>query len=112
MHAGRLRHTVEIQSPTLTQDTNGRYVNVYNTALEVKAAIEPLRVNERFMAAQEHASATHRITFHKRRALDAMDGSWRVKYGERIFPLTGLPINLDEENRYTQLLCEEGLKDE
>lgn len=111
MESGKLKHRIELQSPTVGQDTSGEHVETFTTMATVKASIEPLSVREQFMAAQEHASATHRIRFRRRQALAAMDGSWRVKYGIRYFPLAGLPINVDENNRETQLLCEEGLKD-
>lgn len=110
MESGKLKHRITLQRPSIDQDTAGEHTVTFSDVAAVKASIEPLSVREQFMAAQEHASATHRIRFRLRQSLSAMDGSWRVVYGARTFVLVGLPINMDEANRETQLLCEEGLK--
>lgn len=112
MKSGTLRHTVIIQSPAGASNTAGQRVTEWTDVLCTKAAIDPLSVREQFMAAQEHASATHRLRVHYRRSISAMDGSWRVKQGDRIFVLIGLPINVDEHNREIDILCVEGLRDE
>jgi len=111
MLSGRFRHTVTLQSPTEDLDSSG--LSIFQDELDVKAEIRALSVHEQFTAAQEHASATHRISFRFRPSLDGrIKGSWRVKFGERIFILVGLPDNVDERNREIQLLCDEGPKTE
>lgn len=113
MEAGRKRHTVIVQSPSGATDTAGDHVTVWTDVLRWRVSIESLSVREQFESAQEHASATHRITGTWRRALAAMEGSWRILYGTRVFVLVGLPTNLDNErNRDLELLCVEGLRQE
>jgi len=100
-----------LQSPT--DDLDSSSASIFQDELEVKASIHALTVHEQFTAAQEHASATHRISFRFRPSLDGrIDGSWRVKFGERIFVLVGLPNNIDERNRELELLCDEGPRTE
>jgi SPP1 family predicted phage head-tail adaptor len=113
MRAGRLRHRVVLQSPKGSQDSIGERTTTWTTvASSWPAAIEPLKVSEQFAAAQNHGSTTHRIHIRYDSSIAAMDGSWRVMFGARIFTLDGPPRNFDEKNTTLELLCTEGLREE
>jgi SPP1 family predicted phage head-tail adaptor len=112
MEAGKLRQRVTVQSPTGTQDAVGERTTTWSDVAEVWASVEPITAREQFLAGQMQASTTHRIRLRYAAALAAMDGSWRVLLGARVFVLTGPPRNIDERNREWELLAVEGLREE
>ena len=112
MRAGRLRHSIEIQSPTGDQNTVGERVTNWSTVDTVRADIEPISVAEQLAAAQRQDSTSHKIRIRWHSSLAAMDASWRVKYGTRIFTIDGPPMNIRERNREVVLMCTEGLRTE
>lgn len=110
MKAGELRHLVVIRRPPTEedQDSTGQVIGDYVTVAAVKASIQMLSAREKFVSAQDFATATHRIRMRYQPALDAMDASWIVVYDDRVFKLIGPKDNVKERNREIVLLCEEG----
>jgi SPP1 family predicted phage head-tail adaptor len=108
--AGEYRHTVVIRRPPTveTQDSTGQVIGGYETVTTAKAKIEMISARERFVAAQEYATATHRISMRYQPALDAMDASWIVAFGDVVYKLIGPKDNVKQRNREIVLLCEEG----
>lgn len=110
MRAGALRHLVAVQRPATVemQDTAGQVIGDPVTVASAMASIEQLSARERFVVAQDVATATHRIRVYWAPELAAMDASWSVLFGARVFKLVAPPNNVLERNRELELLCEEG----
>lgn len=110
MRAGPRRHLVLIQRPETDppQDTAGQVVADWVTVTPAMASIEQLSARERFVSAQEFATATHRVCLYYQVELDGIDANWRVLFGDRVFTLVAPPNNVKERNREIELLCEEG----
>lgn len=108
MRAGTLRHRVTLQSPTGTRDSYGQRTTTWDDVATVWASIEQLDERERFAAAQLQASATHRVRVRYETALAAINATWRVLFGERVFVLAGPPNNVGERGLTLELLCTEG----
>lgn len=111
MRAGELKHRVTLQTPTTVTDTNGDAITTWAEVATFRAAIDTLSVREQFMAAQDHASATHRVRTHYLPALAAADGKERLVFDGRYFPLVGRATDVDMQHREVHFLVEEGLKD-
>lgn len=110
MRAGRRDKKLLIQSPSGSKDAVGQRTTTWSTVATVWGNILPLKADTRFAAAQSHASTTHRIWIPMSSEIAAIDGSWRVVYGSRVFTIDGI-INVGERNAEYELLCTEGLKD-
>jgi SPP1 family predicted phage head-tail adaptor len=108
MRAGKLRHKVTLQSPAGSRDAVGQRTTVWTTVDTVRGAIIPLKSDSRFLAAQAHASTTHRIRIRYQPEIAGIDGSWRVLFGSRVFTIDGV-INVDERSRELELLSTEQL---
>ena len=109
MQAGRLRHSVIVQSPGGTRDAVGDVIDSWTSVAMVWASVEPLSGREALIAAQLHASTTHKIVIRYQSALSALTASWRILWGTRAFDITERR-NLDERNRTLELICVEGLE--
>jgi SPP1 family predicted phage head-tail adaptor len=108
MRAGELKHRIDIQEPAAeVQDSAGQVISGFETVITLLASIEQLSARERFVEAQRLATATHRIVVRYTPALDLLNASWRVLFGERVFQILG-HSNVKERNRDVELLCEEG----
>jgi head-tail adaptor len=92
MEAGKLRHLVQLQANTPTQNTLGEPSDSWATIANIYAAIRP-------MAGQ----ASHQITVRNYPGLSAEN---RIKFGTRIFDINSVN-NVDERNREMILLCSE-----
>lgn len=66
MRAGRLRHSVYIQSKANVRTSAGGFTETWSTDATVWAGIEPLRGREYFENAQVKGDATHRIVLRYR----------------------------------------------
>lgn len=100
-----MRHLVAMQFPGTTADATGYVVPTWTTAANVYARIEPLTVRERLLAGERQSEMSHRIIIRYSPELSALDGTWRVLYGSRVFLLDGAPINRDERNRSVEMMC-------
>lgn len=104
MRAGKLRHKIEIQSVSGSENDFGERVDEWTTDATVSAAIEPLRGSERLLAQQVQANVSHLIIMRYR----AVTSDQRVKFGSRIFDIQAV-LNIDERNRETHLACAEAV---
>ncbi len=82
MRAGRLRHRIQLQHATETQDTTGDPVRRYTTYATVWASIQPVRGAEYFTAQQAGASRQHEVRIRYRDDVEETD---RIVYGSRTF---------------------------
>ena len=100
---GKLRHQVEILKPVISKDTLGQEIESWEVQHSVWASIEPLSGKEYFSAKQVNSEATIKLTI---RYVESLLPHWVVQFGQCIFNIEAI-INLEERNRYLQLLCSE-----
>lgn len=105
MRAGRLRHEVTIQQPTLSQDGTGDPVPSWSAFATVWAAVEPASGRERFLDQQRFADTSHVVTL---RYLPGLLPTMRVLFGSRVLRILAI-LNIDERGREHRLLCQEVL---
>lgn len=107
MEAGRLRWRVTIQHPTRTvSNTSGEKAVAFGTNdadVTVWAEIKPVTAREQIQATQTQGIATHVITMRYR---DDVTDQCRIKFGDRIFNITGV-INPEELGVSLQILATE-----
>lgn len=103
MRAGLLRKRVELQSVTNGRGPTGGTVENWTTIVNRWAELLPLRGQERYEAAQVEAQTTIKIRI---RYYPPLDPTWRIKYGDRIFNITGI-INIGERNFAQEIECKE-----
>lgn len=88
LEAGRLRHVVTFEEPTLTQNpTTGEIVTTWTPAVTTRAAFEPLSARELMQAQAVKSEVTARLVVRFR---DDLTPNMRVRLGEHIFNITGL----------------------
>lgn len=102
MGAGAMRHRVQIQAKTVTQDDHGGPVQTWKTVATVWASLEATSTREFFAAQQVQSEVTQRIRIRFRSDLSP---DMRVLYKDRVFEIVGILPN----NRQTQcvLMCKE-----
>jgi len=103
MQAGKLRHRIELQSNTPTQDSYGEPIASWATDDTVWASIEPLSGRELLRAQEVQAEVTTRIRI--RYSAYAIPQA-RVKWGTRYFEIVSI-INDRSIDREQELLCVE-----
>lgn len=103
--AGHLRHGIRVQSVSSTTDTGGGRVPVWIDYALTHASITPVSGREQISGGKVQASMTHRITL---RWIPGVTAKMRVLFGTRVFNVRAVR-NLDERNRWLELLCEEGV---
>ena len=111
MQAGKLKHQITLQSPQTTRDAVGEQVLSFTDVVTVPAEVTPISGREQFMAAQRQASTTHVVRIRYSSQVSAMDASWRIMLGARVFVLDAPPRNIDEADVMLELQCTEGLRE-
>ncbi len=110
MRAGRLRHPIVIQVPTITRDAAGAEVTTWTELARCWAGIEPLSGRELIQAGAEQAEADVRIVL---RYTTGITPRCRVvkeataSEAERVFQIIGPPINRNERGAELELRCVE-----
>ena len=107
MRAGRLRHRLQLQSKTTTQNSYGEAVVSFTTEATVWGAIEPLSGNERFAQQQAQSEARVRILM---RHYDGLDTTWRIVHNGKYYDILDAQ-NHDERDRMWMLMCSEGVRE-
>jgi head-tail adaptor len=113
--AGKFRHRVTVQKPSATRakDASGREVSSFeDVAVDVPAWIEALSGRSLVVVAQRQGEATHEVGLRYMAPFANWDGSWRVKFGNRVFVQDAPPKNPGELNRELVLTCAEGLREQ
>lgn len=103
IRSGRLRHRVELQEPTVAQNTVGELVTTWTTIATVPAEVLDLRGREYLTAREAHAETTTKITLRYR---DDLTRLWRVKHGARVFDVEAV-VDLQGRRRVLELMCKE-----
>ncbi len=103
--AGTLRHSIRVQSLVETVDAGGGRTRAWVDYFLTHAAITPMSGRELRAGGQMQAPMTHRLTL---RWAPGLTAKMRVLFGTRVFNVRAVR-NLDERNRWVELLCEEGV---
>jgi SPP1 family predicted phage head-tail adaptor len=113
--SGKLRHIVNIQSLTNTQDVvTGEVTQTWvNTHIGVRASIEPLSAREFIQSRTDQSAISVRITI---RYLSGLDASMRIlggsgAYDGRTFNPQGFLEDKKSGMEYVTIPCSEGVND-
>jgi SPP1 family predicted phage head-tail adaptor len=104
MHSGELRKRATLQTETQTPDGAGGYALAWADVATVWVEIQPLSGSEVLAAGHLEGHVTHKVTL---RYISGMTTDMRLLYGGRVFNVRSV-MNVDERNRWTELLVEEG----
>lgn len=111
MRAGRLRHRLVVEQPSVTQDDAGSEVAGFATVATVWAGIEPLKGNEFAQDGQILASVDTLIVVRWSPQLAAMSAKWRLRFPELTNPITYNVQNVVHTNmgqRELRVMCSSG----
>jgi SPP1 family predicted phage head-tail adaptor len=106
MRAGRLKKLIAIQAATETKGATGQTVKTWATIATVRAAIEPIRGDERIAAQGVQARLTHKVIL-RHSAYPTLTSAHRFLFGTRVFEITAPPVNSFESNREWICDCRE-----
>ncbi len=105
MLAGLLRHHVELQQKGETRDPTGGTTRGWTTITKRWTNIKPLRGTEKYEAQQVEGKTSFKMQM---RYYSAIDQTWRIKYGTRIFNIMSV-VNIAERRWGLELECVEVL---
>jgi SPP1 family predicted phage head-tail adaptor len=109
MQIGRLRHEIELQSYTTTDDDFGQPIKTWSTYATVWAWIRPMSGREVMNAQQPVGEITHKVTVRYNKTLTP---AHRIKFYDyeraayRYFDINFLG-NYDEKNVFMEMMCKE-----
>jgi SPP1 family predicted phage head-tail adaptor len=101
MLAGRLRHRVQIQTPTRTRDAIGGITFSWSTADTRWASIEPVKEKEKEVG--ERTTALQEVKFVMRH-YDGLSPRDRIVYGSNIYDIHSVR-NIYERDIMTEAIC-------
>ena len=106
--AGKLRHRVTIEQPTVTQNAQtGEITEGWSVfAANIPAAIEDLSARDFIQSAAMQSEITTRITV---RYLPGIKPNMRVVNGDTIYNIRGVLADKDSRREYITLPCDEVL---
>lgn len=107
MTAGRMRKRVTIQRLERTDDGYGGIVETWVDVATVWAAVEPLTGRERYEAQQVQSDLSHKVTMRYRPGIMPQ---MRLVLKDRPLDIVAV-INVEERNRWLELLCREVVPD-
>lgn len=105
MRACTLRHRVELQQRTETQDAYNQPVITWSKVTDLSANVQPLRGRERIQAAELGTAYSVKITMRFQQGL-TINTDNRIVYDGRNFDINAV-INVGERNRTLELHCTE-----
>ena len=107
MEAGKLRHRIEIQDYTETQDlVTGAVTKTWGTIATVWASIEPLSVKEFIAAQSEQSKVSLRVTIRYRSDMQPNMRLYHTATG-RTFEIEGVLADKNSGLEYLTLPCSE-----
>lgn len=116
-HLNKLRRRITIQSRPMTVDAFGQRTGAWSDLLtRVPAGLEALSGRELVNAQALHTEVTHRVTvrYHLFLADPQQAADFRVLYENggltRYFNVLA-QVNVEERNRWLELMCSEGLNE-
>lgn len=110
MEAGKLRHRVTIQKPTLTQDTTTGEVTTAWTDLHssIPAAVEPLSVKEYLQSRTDQSETSVRVVIRHR---DGLTPDMRILHRGKIYNPQGFLADKVSGLEYLTIPCSEGVNE-
>lgn len=108
MDIGSLRHRIELQSPTETENGMGGATTTYATSYTVWAEFRNWQIAKEMIKGQ-HATMeiSHQVRIRYITG-DPIKPNWRVKYGNRYFNIVSI-MNMNFENKWVILMLKETL---
>jgi SPP1 family predicted phage head-tail adaptor len=103
MKAGKLRHSIIIQTRTDTADSYGEPIPAWSTFLETWASIDPISGREFFSSKEVKSEVSHKVRI---RWAEGITTQMRVLFGTRTFDIESV-INIEERDRELLLMCVE-----
>lgn len=103
MKIGTLRHRIQIQTKTISEDSLKQQTESWTDVATVWARIEPLSGREYFQARQETAEVSVKVTMRYRNDIVP---SMRLRFEDRIFEVLSV-INPEERCILLLLMCKE-----
>ena len=105
--AHRLRHRITIERKSVTRNSIGEEVVVWESFVEnVPAAVNPIRGREFFAAAQTQDSADYRVII---RAMLGIDRAMRVVFNGTALDIVSV-IDVESRGRTIELMCISGVR--
>jgi SPP1 family predicted phage head-tail adaptor len=95
---------ISIEKLVIESDGQGGKSQEWEEVFSTVAEIKPLSANQVLFASNLQHRVTHKIYIRYRKGLAI---SQRIIYDSRIFQIKGI-INIDEANRWLEILTEEG----
>ncbi len=103
MRSGNLKHKIEIQVFTETQNDYGEVIKGFTTFATVYASIIPLSGKEYFASKSVNAEISHKIEC---RYVSGVLPSMRIVFGSRVFNIVSA-LNIREANKTLQIMATE-----
>lgn len=111
MAIGRLDKRVTLQRPGGSRDALGERATTWTDVATVYARIRPLSAREAEVAGQRDSLESHVVEIRYSSTVSAIDATWRIKYGARVFTIDGV-MNPEEGKEKFLLYCTEGPRSE
>jgi SPP1 family predicted phage head-tail adaptor len=105
MRSGDLKHRIELQTPSKSQNSFGEWIETFATVATVWAAIIPL-TGSKYLAAKQANSDVSGTVYIRYRS-DIVP-TMRLKYGNRILKIVSVIITKEKKNQI-EILYKEGL---
>lgn len=105
MVRSRFRQTITLQSPPSGVDARGQLSGSWTTQATKRAEVKQLTGRDLQSAGQLYQGAQYRVSYWYDSAVDVTT-KWRVGWGSKTLEI-GNVLNVDEQNRITELLCSE-----
>ena len=102
--SGKLRHWIDIQSPSTSQTSTGSPTTTWTTFYSCMAKIDAMSSREVFQASQFTAEVSHVVTIRWPGDGVSIQGGQQVLYCGRVFKLQTVE-NVQERNRILLLHC-------
>lgn len=106
MNPGILNKRITLLELTDSENDYGEDVETYRGFYTTNANVKPLQGREFFQAQQVHSEITIKITIRYRKDLLILP-NMKIQYGNRTLEIMSPPINVNEQNRYYEILCKE-----
>jgi SPP1 family predicted phage head-tail adaptor len=104
MNPSLLNKRISILQKSEIQNNYGEVENNQVEIAKVWANVKTLRGRELFQANQVHNEVTVKVIIRYRSGILP---KMQIKYGERVFEIIASPININEQNRFLELVCKE-----
>lgn len=104
MRTGELNKRLTFLREQKTPDGYGGMTTTWGTVTTVWAAVWPIKTSEYVQGMQIIGEVTHRARIRYRKDITA---DMRFTMQSRTFIITGPPMNLNEGNKFLEMLCKE-----